>query len=101
MNPKRSTFLLGCVLFLSSSLPRVADVAQAAPRAATRTVEAYAGTIVAGKDRQLVLRDNDDDVYYLDNQEDAAKFVGKKVWVMGRLDPRTETIHVDEIEEAR
>lgn len=37
-------------------------------------------------------------VYHLDNQELPRKFVGEKVRLGGFLDPKTETIHVADIE---
>ena len=37
-------------------------------------------------------------VYHLDNQELPKKFVGEKVKLGGVLDPKTETIHVVDIE---
>jgi hypothetical protein len=38
------------------------------------------------------------DVYHLDNQELALKFVGKKVKLSGVLDSKNDTIHVVKIE---
>ena len=101
---KRIDLLLGCVVFLYGSLPLFNGIASAAPAAAARSraVEAYTGTIVSLNGQQLVLRDDDNDVWYnLDDQKDAAKFVGKKVWVVGKLDGRTDLIHVERIEDAR
>ncbi|MGO9591941.1 MAG: DUF5818 domain-containing protein [Candidatus Acidiferrales bacterium] len=100
---KRIDLLLGCVVFLYGSLPVFNGTANAAPMAAARSraVEAYAGTIVLLNGQQFVLRDDDNDVWYnLDDQRDAAKFAGKKVWVVGKLDARTDVIHVEQIEEA-
>jgi len=37
-------------------------------------------------------------VYHLDNQDLPRKFIGEKVKVQGILDPKTETIHVADIE---
>ena len=37
-------------------------------------------------------------VYHLDDQELATKFVGQKVTVSGRLDSKTDTIHVTRID---
>jgi hypothetical protein len=37
-------------------------------------------------------------VYHLDNQDLPRGFVGEKVKVHGILDPKTETIHVEDIE---
>ncbi len=100
---KRADLLLGCVVFLYGSLPIFNGTVSAAPMAAARSraVEAYAGTIVSLNGQQFVLRDDDNEVWYnLDDQRDAAKFAGKKVWVVGKLDGRTDVIHVEQIEEA-
>jgi Protein of unknown function (DUF5818) len=98
---RRADLLLGCVVFLYGALPVFNTTADAAPRAAaSRAVEAYTGTIVSLNGQQYVLRDEDNDVWYnLDDQRDASKFAGKKVLVMGKLDARTEVIHVQQIEE--
>jgi Protein of unknown function (DUF5818) len=100
---KRVDLLLGCVVFLYGSLPIFNGTANAAPMAAARSraVEAYTGTIVSLNGQQFVLRDDDNDFWYnLDDQRDAAKFAGKKVLVVGRLDARTGVIHVEQIEDA-
>jgi hypothetical protein len=99
---KRADLLLGCVVFLYGSLPMFGGTASAAPRlAASRAVEAYSGTIVSLNGQQYVLRDDDNDVWYnLDDQQSASKYAGKKVLVVGRLDARTDVIHVQQIEDA-
>jgi len=100
---KRADLLLGCVVFLYGSLPVFNGVACAAPKAAasSRYVEAYSGTIVSLNGRQFILRDDDDGVWYnLDDQRNAAKFAGKKVLVVGKLDTHTDMIHVEQIEDA-
>jgi Protein of unknown function (DUF5818) len=99
---KRADLLLGCVVFLYGSLSIFSGAAIAAPMAArSRAVEAYTGTIVSLNGQRFVLRDEDNGVWYnLDDQKDAAKFAGKKVWVVGKLDARTDVIHVDQIEDA-
>jgi Protein of unknown function (DUF5818) len=100
---KRADLLLGCVVVLYGSLPVFNATASAAPTAAARSraVEAYTGTIVSLNGQRYILRDDDNNVWYhLDDQHDAAKFAGKRVWVVGKLDARTDVIHVDQIEEA-
>lgn len=104
---KRIDLLLGCVVFLYGSLPIFNGIASAAPAPApaaaarSRAVEAYTGTILSLNGQQFVLRDDDNGVWYnLDDQKDAAKFAGKKVWVVGKLDARTDVIHVEQIEDA-
>jgi hypothetical protein len=101
---KRADLLLGCVVFLFGSLPIFNGTASAAPLAAARSraVEAYTGTIVSLNGQQFVLRDDDNGVWYnLDDQREASKFAGKRVWVVGKLDGRTDVIHVEQIEDAR
>lgn len=100
---RRADLLLGCVVFLYGSLPVFNGAVYAAPKAAasSRSVEAYSGTIVSLNGQQFILRDDDDGSWYnLDDQRDAAKFAGKKVLVVGKLDARTDVIHVEQIEEA-
>jgi len=99
---KRAALILGCVVFLCGSLPVFNGAAHAAPRtaASSRAVEAYAGTIVSLNGHRFVLRDEDNVWYNLDDQQGASKFAGKKVLVVGKLDPRTDVIHVEKIEEA-
>ncbi|HTW25158.1 MAG TPA: DUF5818 domain-containing protein [Candidatus Baltobacteraceae bacterium] len=99
---KRADLLLGCVVFLYGSLPILGGTVGAIPtQAASRAVEAYTGTIVSLNGQQYVLRDDDNDIWYnLDDQQNASKFAGKKVMVVGRLDARTDVIHVQQIEEA-
>jgi len=99
---RRADLLLGCVVFLYGSLALLNGAAHAAPEAApSRYVEAYSGTIVSLNGQQFILRDDDDGSWYnLDDQRDAAKFAGKKVLVVGKLDTRTDVIHVEQIEDA-
>ncbi|HTX15334.1 MAG TPA: DUF5818 domain-containing protein [Candidatus Baltobacteraceae bacterium] len=99
---KRTDVFLACVVLLCGASPMLGAAANpgTAP-AASRAVEAYTGTIVSLNGQRYILRDDDNNVWYhLDDQQDASKFVGKKVLVVGRLDARTDVIHVDQIEEA-
>jgi hypothetical protein len=102
MNMKRPDLLLACVVFLYGSSPIFGGTASPARAlASSRAVEAYAGTIVSLNGDRYILRDEDSDAWYhLDDQQDASKFVGKKVWVVGKLDARTDMIHVEQIEAA-
>jgi len=100
---KRVDLLLGCVVFLYGALPIFNGTASAAARAVASSpvAEAYSGTIVLLNGQQFILRDESDGVWYnLDDQQDAAKFAGKRVRVVGKLDARTDVIHVEQIEEA-
>jgi Protein of unknown function (DUF5818) len=98
---KRTDLFLACVAFLCSASPMLGGAAaNAAPApAASRAVEAYTGTIVSLNGQRYILRDDDNNIWYhLDDQQDASKFLGKKVWVVGKLDARTDVIHVQQIE---
>jgi uncharacterized protein YdeI (BOF family) len=98
---KRTDLLLACVVFLYGASPMFGGTASPA-KSFSRAVEAYAGTIVSLNGDRYILRDEDNDVWYhLDDQKDAAKYVGKKVLVVGKLDARTDVIHVQQIEESK
>jgi hypothetical protein len=63
-------------------------------------VQTLTGTIVNMNGTRLILRDDDHDTWYhLDDQNQAGKFLGKKVIVRGHLDTRTDMIHVQAITE--
>ncbi|HXN73432.1 MAG TPA: DUF5818 domain-containing protein [Candidatus Acidoferrales bacterium] len=60
----------------------------------------FHGVIVSKNGEILVLRDDVNDTWYhLDDQEAAAKHLGKKVLVTGNLDTRTDVIRVQSIAE--
>lgn len=58
------------------------------------TCSAYCVSFLGGK---FVLSTKEQ-VYHLDDQETARKFIGAKVKVHGALDPATKSIHVESIE---
>lgn len=63
-------------------------------------VQSFSGTIVSKNGQFFVLRDDASGVWYhLDNQKEAAKFLGKNVQVTGTLDGYTDTIRVQNIQE--
>jgi hypothetical protein len=102
---KRTYLLLACVVFLYGSSPLFGGTPDPQPRSAApanpRAVEAYNGVIDSMKGEGFILRDDSNDAWYrLDDQRDAKKFAGKKVWVMGKLDARTYRIHVEHISES-
>ena len=95
-------------LFASQSLPaRPQPILPAAPTAAMHSVsvegsetEQFQGVIVSKNGEIFVLRDDVNNTWYhLDDQEAAAKHVGKKVLVTGNLDTRTDMIRVQSIAE--
>lgn len=55
---------------------------------------------VGAHDAKYVLYDGKD-AYTLSDQKTPEKFAGQKVTVMGRLDAKTKTIHVDSITAAK
>ena len=71
--------------------------AQQGPQAAT-----FSGKIVSQNDVRLVLRDDDNAVWYhLDDQEKARQFFGKDVLITGTLDGLSGTIRVQSIVEGK
>jgi TonB family protein len=92
------SFLLGGFLLLcpAGRLDTSRDLwAQQGPR-----VETFSGKIVSQNDVRLVLRDDDNNVWYhLDDQEKARQFFGKDVLVTGTFDGLSGTIRVQSIVE--
>jgi periplasmic protein TonB len=63
--------------------------------------QSFYGKIVSQNDVRYILRDDDNNVWYhLDDQEKAAKLVGKDVMVTGKFDGLTGTIRVQNIVES-
>jgi hypothetical protein len=61
--------------------------------------ENYNGTIMLLNGQLYILRDDQNETWYhLDDQQMPAKFLGKKVMVTGKLDPRIDMIFVQNIE---
>jgi uncharacterized protein YdeI (BOF family) len=101
---KRADLLLACVVFLYGSSPMFGGTPNSQTRravpAAPRAVEGYSGVIMSLNGDRFILRDDSNDMWYhLDDQQQAGKFLGKKVWVAGKLDGRTDVIHVEQITE--
>ena len=90
-----------------SSAARPQPALPAAPAATLHSVsvegsetEQFQGVIVSKNGEILVLRDDVNNTWYhLDDQEAAAKHLGKKVLVTGNLDTRTDMIRVQSIAE--
>ena len=62
----------------------------------------FAGKIVSQNGVRFILRDDQNDVWYhIDDQQQAAKFLGKVVNITGTLDGRSDMIHVRTITEAK
>jgi Protein of unknown function (DUF5818) len=65
-------------------------------------VTAFTGKIVSQNGVRYILRDDANEVWYhLDDQEQAQKYFGKNVMVMGVLDGRSDMIRVRNIVEAK
>jgi len=65
-------------------------------------VQTFSGKIVSQNDVRLVLRDDDNNVWYhLDDQQKARQLFGKDVLVTGTLDGLTGTIRVQSIVEGK
>jgi len=65
-------------------------------------IRTFKGKILSHDGQRLILKDAVNGVWYnLDDQQQAGKFLGKNVLVMGVLDEPTETIHVRSITEAK
>ncbi|MGC1966783.1 MAG: DUF5818 domain-containing protein [Candidatus Acidiferrales bacterium] len=59
----------------------------------------FVGTIVSMNGERFILRDDANDVWYhLDNQQEAGKYLGKKVEVTGTLEGRSDEILVQSIQ---
>jgi len=62
----------------------------------------FTGKIVSLNGSRFILRDDTNQVWYhLDDQTTASRFAGKDVDVEGKLDERTNMIHVQSIEEQK
>ena len=62
----------------------------------------HTGIIVSMNGDRLILRDDNNDTWYhLDNQQAASSYLGKKVRITGEIDPATDVIHVQSIEEEK
>jgi hypothetical protein len=65
-------------------------------------VNTFTGKIVSQNGERFILRDDVNEVWYhLDDQQQAATFLGKNVSVTGVLDGPTDTIRVRTISEAK
>jgi len=65
-------------------------------------IQVRTGIIVSMNGERFILRDDSNDTWYhLDDQRTAASFLGKKVRVTGEVDPMTDVIHVESIQEEK
>ena len=92
--------LLLCVALLTP-LATKSKVSQASSTQQQAKPQSFYGKIVSQNGVRYVLRDDDNNVWYhLDDQDKAAKLVGKDVLVTGKFDGLTGTIRVQNIVES-
>src|SRR5277367_1700173 len=91
-----SLLLCGALLTPHPTQSKVSQASFAQPK-----TQAFYGKIVSQNGVRYVLRDDDNNVWYhLDDQEKAAKLLGKDVLVSGTFDGLTGTIRVQSIVES-
>lgn len=72
------------------------------PTAETEVVQTFTGKIMSQNGDRFILRDDTSDIWYhLDDQQQASKYLGKTVQVIGTLDGRSDMIHVRNITEEK
>ncbi len=82
-----------------SSFSAVPNLIAARPATANDQPQKFVGTIVSMNGERYVLRDDVNEVWYhLDDQQQAGKYLGKRVEVTGTLDGRADEILVQSIE---
>jgi uncharacterized protein YdeI (BOF family) len=82
-----------------NSVSAVPNLISAHPAATNNQPQKFVGTIVSMNGERYVLRDDANDVWYhLDDQQQAGKYLGKKVEVTGTLDGRADEILVQSIQ---
>lgn len=82
-----------------ATVPAIPSSVTSQPGSAADQPQKFVGTIVSMNGERYVLRDDVNDVWYhLDNQQEAAKYLGKKVEVTGTLEGRSDEILVQSIQ---
>jgi|SRR5579871_3451666 len=62
----------------------------------------FTGTVISLNGQRFILRDDTLDTWYhLDDQKQAAQYLGKKVLVVGVMDERSDMIHVMSMQESK
>ncbi|MGA7853673.1 MAG: DUF5818 domain-containing protein [Candidatus Acidiferrales bacterium] len=81
-----------------ATLPAVSSSVPPQPGNTADQPQKFVGTIVSMNGERYILRDDVNDVWYhLDNQQEAGKYLGKKVEVTGTLEGRSDEILVQSI----
>jgi uncharacterized protein YdeI (BOF family) len=101
-----ASLFLAAALFAAAGqlLPSTAQAASSPQQesASSTVLTRFTGKIVSQNGDRYILRDDANDVWYhLDNQQYAAKYLGKNVAVTGILDGRSDMIHVRNIAEEK
>jgi hypothetical protein len=87
---------------VTANLASVAAIPAPQEVAAAGQLPVRSGVIVSMNGELFILRDDENDTWYhLDDQKAAGSFLGKKVRVTGEVDPATDVIHVESIQEAK
>jgi uncharacterized protein DUF5818 len=95
-----ATLLYASTNATGATAPKTRSYEIQPPATSENPVQTFAGTIVSKNGQFFVLRDEANGVWYhLDDQKEAAKFLGKNVLVTGTLDGYTDTIRVQTIQE--
>jgi hypothetical protein len=92
-------------LFVGATLPMsiahelnpAAQLSTAALAGADEKAQSFMGHIAQAEGKYVLVDDGQRATFQLDDQEKAKQFDGKKVKVIGSLDPATNTIHVADI----
>jgi uncharacterized protein YdeI (BOF family) len=82
-----------------ATVPAVSSSVSSQPGNTADQPQKFVGTIVSMNGERYILRDDANDVWYhLDNQQEAGKYLGKKVEVTGTLEGRSDEILVQSIQ---
>jgi hypothetical protein len=95
-------FSVGLLIAMRTEMLGAINLSPAAPAQDPSKTATYTGKIVSQNGVRFILRDETNDTWYhLDDQQQAGKFLGKTVSVVGVLDGPTNTIRVKSIAEAK
>ena len=101
---KKSVMAIGLsFLFCTGFVIAAGDLAAAhAASAQPEVFQTFTGKIMSQNGDRYILRDDNSDMWYhLDDQQQAAKYLGKTVQIIGTLDGRSDMIHVRDIVEQK
>jgi uncharacterized protein YdeI (BOF family) len=82
-----------------ATVPAMSSAVASQPGNTADQPQKFVGTIVSMNGERYILRDDANEVWYhLDNQQEAGKYLGKKVEVTGTLEGRSDEILVQSIQ---